>query len=112
MRDQQMAGALGMRGDVAVGAGYDNQVKRPESGSVDRELSKLQEALGSLEHALTIHVNRIQPVMLTSPGTGQGAHPSAPDAAVCDVASSVRDSRRRLEDLTAALAMVTSRVDL
>lgn len=88
--------------------------KQREQGSVERELGRLSEAVMMLEQAVSAHVSRIAPVILNVPQTpnGNAGKAEPPDPVVCNVAEGTRTLRRRIEEITGALALVTSRVDL
>lgn len=83
-----------------------------ESGSVDREINELAEAISSSEYAINRLVERIRPVLLIHPPSGEAGQTSAPDAQVCDVASQIRATRRCLEEMTEHVRYITERIDL
>jgi hypothetical protein len=107
-----VAGALrGAQGESS--AQLKSGVER-ESGAVGREMSRLSDAVSRLEAVLADHVNRIAPVILNvpQPPNGGAGEASAPDANVCNVAEGVRIARKRVDEITAAVMHVTSRIDL
>ena len=115
LRSGEVGKQQGYAADASIPPQYSGaqMVEKDRSGAVERELGRLNEAIVSLENHLTEHVTRLQPVVLMVPnGSGGAAQASAPDAPVCDVAQAIRAARRRVEELTAQMAFVTSKIDL